>query len=206
MGSSEPACPVWSNFRRWPGLLWPLPAPSLFSRESGPAGLRLSSAPGHRARSRTRRAFPRLGTVQAAVRRAPSSPACSEPRLVTLKGNGVVGMRTCPQGRLCPRPGSGRQAFQGALCTCRLERVQIQCSGPVGFEQQPLGAMWPLPRGEGTLFSWAPSPGAFSSKSQAGPFPEGRPAPHPQEPPILRSPCSAPRPNPETQEIGRAHV
>lgn len=80
LGSSEPACPVWSNFRRWPGLLWPLPAPSLFSRESGPAGLCLSSAPGHRARSRTRRAFPRPGTVQAAFLRAPSSPACSEPQ------------------------------------------------------------------------------------------------------------------------------
>lgn len=113
LGSSGSACPIWSNFRCWPGLLWPLPAPSLFSRESGPVGLCLNSAPGHRARSRTRRAFPRPGTVQAAVLRAPSSPACSEPRLVALKGNGIVGMRTCTQGRLCLRPGSGRQGFPG---------------------------------------------------------------------------------------------
>lgn len=39
------------------------------------------------------------------------------------------------------------------------------------------------------LFSCGPSPGAFSSKSQAGPFPEGRLAPHPQEPPISGAPA-----------------
>lgn len=135
--------------------LWCRCLPHPYSpRESGPSGAaRLSSAPGHRARSRTRRVSSARNRAGGRSSGLPPALRAQSPGLVTLKGNGSWACaRAC--GRLCLRPGSGRQAFQAPCGTCRLE-LQIQCSGPVGLEQHTgpyvASATW-----RGTFFSWAP--------------------------------------------------
>lgn len=187
-----------------PGLLWPLPAPSLFSRirPAGHAPELSPRAPAPRQDeegvSSTNRRRP-LGGLPPALRA--QSPG-SDPQ-----GEWVVGMRTCPRrDSLCPRPGSGRQAPSRAPCALAAGlSVQIQCSGPVGLSSSHW-AMWPC-HGRGTPSPGPPPPGAFSSKSQAGPSQKAgqllilREPPSSGAPAQLRGPTLRPRWPPRTPEL-----